>query len=113
MAVKNLQTVVMCVAEVGVRVTGMGSETACMQPAPLSLPRQALVGYPIGRPDAGLLADNAAAAKAVTRVGRSVSASAKLAKEASGTVLSKRSPAMFKEHRQPAMCLSWSKPARG
>jgi hypothetical protein len=114
MAMKNIQTVAMCVAEVGVRVTGTGSEMAGMQPAPLSLPRQALIGYPIPAMPDVVLADNAAAARAVTRVGRSVSVSARLARLASGTVLSKRSPAMFREHRErPAMCLSWSKPARG
>jgi hypothetical protein len=78
MAVKNLQTLVSCVANIrGVRVTGM----ECMDsmrfgtfPAPIqSLPRLPQTGrYPIAtRLDADLRADNAAAAQAVTRAGRS------------------------------------------
>ena len=73
MAVKNLQTVAVCVAEFGVRVTGTGSPRFTgKRPAPLSLPRQPRSGYRIRTgPDAELMADNAAAAKAVIRVGRS------------------------------------------
>jgi hypothetical protein len=102
MAVKNLQTLVVCVANIhGVRVTGaecMGSMRidASFQ-APLPLPRLLLPGsYPIPtRPDAELCADNAATAKAVERTGRSASGtgvlpSARLVRSASGTVLSRR-----------------------
>ena len=108
MAVKNYQTVAVCAAEFGVRVTGTDSMVG--QPmAPLSLPRLPLPGYPIRTgPDADLRADNAAAAKAVMRTGRSVSASAR------GTVLSKRFPAFISEHRErQAMCETWSKLVRG
>ena len=96
MAVKNLQTVASCVAEHGVRVTGMKCKgTMRLErefPASLSLPRLPKPGYPIRTgPDAELRADIAAAAQAVTRVGRSVSGSARF-----GTVLSKRwSPSKF------------------
>jgi hypothetical protein len=111
MAVKNLKTVAVCVAEVGVRVTGTGSmRTGGKRPAPLSLPGQPLPGYPIpAAPDAELLADNAAAARAVTRVGRSVSGSVRLARLASGIVLSKRSRPMFSVHRerQSMCCETW------
>jgi hypothetical protein len=84
MAVKNLQTVALCVAECGVRVTGMESKVEMRLPreftAPLSLPRLPRPGYPIRTgPDADLRGDNAPAAQAVTRVGRSVRGSARLA----------------------------------
>lgn len=76
MAVKNMQTVVMCVAKTGVRVTGLecGSMQARSLEAPfLSLPWQPLPGYP-SRPAADrFAADNAATATAVHRTGRSVS----------------------------------------
>jgi hypothetical protein len=103
----NLQTVAIKTADVGVRVDGMGSEMAGVLPASLSLPRQARLGYPTVRPDAELVADNAAAAQAVTRIGRSVRDAA-LARKASGTVLSKRSRASFSEHREcQAMRSTW------
>src|SRR5438552_3736327 len=116
MAEKNLPTVAVCVAEFGVRVTGTGSPRfSGKRPAPLSLPRQPLPGYPIPAGlDAELMADNAAAAKAVTRVGRSVRGNARLARSASGIVLSKRSPAMFSlAHERQSMCATWSKLVRG
>jgi len=101
MVVKNLQTLAVCVANIGVRVTGMGcgSKPAKEFQAPiLSLPWQPLPGtYPMqtGR-DAERFADNAATAEAVHRTGRSVSGvgnlpSARLARSASRTVLSTRS----------------------
>jgi hypothetical protein len=108
MAVKNFQTVAVCAAEFGVRVTGTGSMVG--QPmAPLSLPGLPLPGYPIRTgPAAELQADNAAAARAVMRTGRSVSGSARK------TVLSKRSSAKFTEHREcQAMLETWSKLVRG
>jgi hypothetical protein len=108
MAVKNLQTVAVCIAEFGVRVAGTDSMVG--QPmAPLSLPRLPLPGYPIRTgPDADLRADNAAAARAVMRTGRSVSASAR------ETVLSKRSSILFTEHRErQSMLETWSKLVRG
>jgi hypothetical protein len=78
MAVKNLQTLALCVATIhGVRVTGtecMGSMRFGPQ-ASRSLPRLPRPGfYPIPtRPDAELRADNAATAQAVKRTGRSAS----------------------------------------
>jgi hypothetical protein len=79
MAVKNLQTVALCVANIhGVRVTGtecIGSKRAFGRfQATLSLPRLPRCGsYPMPtRPDAKL-ADNAATAQAVKRTGRSAS----------------------------------------
>ena len=91
MAVKNLQTVALCVANIhGVRVTGTESKESMRSgkiQAPLSLPRLPLPGsYPIPtRPFAELDADNAATVMAVQRTGRSASG------RASGTVPSKRS----------------------
>jgi hypothetical protein len=89
MAVKNLQTVAVCVAEHGVLVTGMeckGSMRFGGFQAPLSLPRLPRPGYPIRTgPDAKLPADNAAEAMGLTRVGRSVRGSARFQ-----TILSKR-----------------------
>jgi hypothetical protein len=80
MAVKNLQTVALCVANIhGVRVTGtecIGSKRAFGRfQATLSLPRLPRGGsYPMPtRPDAELAADNAATAQAVKRAGRSAS----------------------------------------
>jgi len=108
MAVKNFQTVAVCAADFGVRVTGTDSMVG--QPkAPLSLPGLPLPGYPIPQgPDADLRADNAAAAKAVMRTGRSVSGSAR------ETVLSKRSSILFTEHRErQSMLETWSKLVRG
>ena len=109
MAVKNLQTVAVCVANIhGVRVTGTerkGSMRQREQTASLSLPRLSLPGsYPAPMsPDADLRADNAAAALGLTRAGRSVSESAELARTAGGTILSKRwSPSKF-----------WTNPVRG
>ena len=83
MAVKNLQTVASCVADIhGVRVTGTGSmRFTGTQPAPFqTLPGLPLVGsYAMPtRPEAE--ADNAATAKAEVRTGRSASeASARIA----------------------------------
>jgi hypothetical protein len=88
MAVKNLQTVAMCVANIqGVVVTGtdcMGSMRFGLR-ASQPLPRLPRLGhYPSPkRPDATVSADNAATAQAVKRAGRSASgvaerASAKL-----------------------------------
>ena len=96
MAVKNLQTVALCVASIhGVRVTGTECSVKMdggFQAPILSLLRLPLSGsYPIRtRPDADL-ADNAAAAKAV-RTGRSIEEAgehprAKLARTARGTIL--------------------------
>ena len=78
MAVKNLQTVALCVAKIhGVVVAGTerkGSMRFGLQ-ASRSLPGQPRLGhYPIRTaPDAELLADNAATARAVIRAGRSAS----------------------------------------
>jgi len=108
MAVKNLQTLAVCVANIhGVRMTGM----ECMDSqrafgklqAPLSLPRLPRPGfYPTRtRPDVDLNADNnAATAKAVERTGRSASGagklpSARLAQRPREAVLSKRSSPKF------------------
>jgi hypothetical protein len=102
MAVKNLQTVAVCAAnvKVGVRVTGLecGSMQAREFQAPfLSLPWQPLPGYPIqAEADADRFADeNAATALAVHRTGRSVSGvgnlpGSRLARSASRSVLSTR-----------------------
>ena len=84
MAVKNLQTVALWLAnQHGVRVTGMECKESMRLgsiQAPLSLPRLPRPGYPGPKgPDADLQADNAAAAQAVTRVGRSVRGSARFA----------------------------------
>ncbi len=110
MTVMKIQTVARCAAEFGVRVTGTGSMGGKPM-ASLSLPRLPLLGsYPIPQgPDADLRADNAAAAQAVKRAGRSVSGSAR------GVVLSKRPAAMFtSEHREcQAMCETWSNLVRG
>ena len=90
MAVKNLQTVALWLAnQHGVRVTGMKCKESMRREsiqAPLSLPRLPRPGYPIRTgPDADLRGDNAPAAQAVTRVGRSVRGSARFT-----TCLSKR-----------------------
>src|SRR5438105_2793427 len=82
MAVKNLQTVARCLAkQFGVRVTGMERKETMRVgsiQAPLSLPRLPRPGYPTRTgPDADLRGDNAPAAQAVTRVGRSVRGSAR------------------------------------
>jgi len=108
MAIKNLQTVAVCAANIqGVRVTGMGKGTmgAGSIPASLSLPRLPLPGSYLIRtgPDAKV-ADNAAAARAVW-AGRSMSGagflpSGWLARSASRTVLSKRSASFTSEHRE-------------
>lgn len=78
MAVKNLQTVAMRVANLsGVRVAGTESmdlkRAFGMFPTPLSMPRQSLSGsYPIPTwPKAELCAEDAATAQAVHRTGRS------------------------------------------
>jgi hypothetical protein len=80
MAVKNLQTLALCVAtNHGVRVTGtecIGSKRAVAGfQASLSLPRLPRCGrYPMPtRSDAELAADNAATAMTVKRAGRSAS----------------------------------------
>lgn len=83
MAVKNLQTVALCVADQGVVVTGTCMDWMRLErefPAPLSLPRLPRPGYPIRPADAELRADNAAAAQAVTRTGRSERVSARHSK---------------------------------
>lgn len=111
MAVKNLQTLAVCVAKYhGVRVTGVecmdSMRTDGKFQAPLSLSRLPLPGsYPIPtRPDAELDADNAATARAVERTGRSASGagvvpSARLVQSASVIVLSRRSSFKFWTNR--------------
>src|SRR5688572_6071607 len=102
MAVKNLQTLAVCVAnERGVRVAGM--ECGSMQADGnalahfLSLPWQSLPGpYPIQTgPDAKLVHDNAETASAALRTGRSATSTTvrrgrtRFARTASPSVLSK------------------------
>jgi len=113
MAIKNLQTVAMCVANMrGVRVTGTESKGAMglvVLLAPRSLPRLPQLGmYPIRTgPDAKLVADNAATAQA-ERTGRSACGAGILpravrARSASGTFLSGRSRSRFTSMHQKAM----------
>ena len=126
MAVKNLQTLALCVANTnGVRVTG--TECKDMMPASgtipahlLSLLWQPLPGpYPIRTgPDAELAEDNTRAAQAVRRAGRSASEAGIpvstglrwFARTVSRTVLSKRSSSssmsFAPSHRFPEDCQS-------
>ncbi|MBM3993674.1 MAG: hypothetical protein FJ303_05915 [Planctomycetes bacterium] len=93
MAITNLHTVAIESAKQhGVRVTGMDCKDSMRQerfPAPQSLPGLPSLGLYSVRtgPDAGDVADNAVAALAVTRAGRSVSEGARI-----GTTLSKAWP---------------------
>jgi hypothetical protein len=93
MFVKNLQSVALCVAKLGVRVTGTdctGSMTREPQVPILSLPWQTLSGrFPTG-PDAKLADENAAMARAIHRAGRSAAFAGVIAR-GSKLVLSTRS----------------------